>query len=97
MAAGRVVVVNGSREHVNTLDAAEQLRVVQIEADAAQIATRLAQRRRDSAQEVAARLARNGRLSKLHANCTIVNQSALAHTRAPTGRLPAGVSDRGVR
>lgn len=40
---------------------------------------RLTQRRRDSAQEVAARLARNARLSKLHADCTIVNQSELAH------------------
>jgi phosphonate metabolism protein PhnN/1,5-bisphosphokinase (PRPP-forming) len=79
VAAGRVVVVNGSREHVNTLRAAEHLRVVQIEVDATQLAARLAQRSRDTPQEVARRLARNALFPSLHADCTIVNQSELAH------------------
>ena len=79
VAAGRVVVVNGSREHVNTLKAAEHLRVVQIEVDAAQLAARLAQRSRDTPQEVTKRLARNALFPRLQAHCTIVNQSELAH------------------
>ena len=79
VAAGRVVVVNGSREHVNSLQATEQLRVVQIEVDAVQLAARLAQRNRDTPQEVAGRLARNARFTHLQAHCTIVNQSELAH------------------
>jgi phosphonate metabolism protein PhnN/1,5-bisphosphokinase (PRPP-forming) len=79
VAAGRVVVVNGSREHVNTLPVAEPLRVVQIEVDAVQLAARLAQRSRDTPQEVARRLARNALFPDLHADCTIVNQSELAH------------------
>ncbi|MDD2880804.1 MAG: phosphonate metabolism protein/1,5-bisphosphokinase (PRPP-forming) PhnN [Rhodoferax sp.] len=79
VAAGRVVVVNGSREHVNTLQASEQLRVVQIEVDAAQLAARLAQRSRDTPQEVAKRLARNALFTDLYADCTIVNQSELTN------------------
>lgn len=54
VAAGRVVVVNGSREHVNsTRMVAGQLRVVHIEVDAVQLAARLAQRSRDTPEEVA--------------------------------------------
>lgn len=78
VAAGRVVVVNGSREHVHTLQAAEQLRVVQIEVDAVQLAARLAQRNRDTPQAVARRLARNTLFPNLQAHCTIVNKSELA-------------------
>lgn len=78
VAAGRVVVVNGSREHVHTLALTPQLRVVQIEADPLQLAERLAQRSRETPQEVAHRLARNALIPKLHAHCTIINQSALA-------------------
>ncbi|MCK9213748.1 MAG: hypothetical protein M0P52_04695, partial [Rhodoferax sp.] len=78
VAAGRVVVVNGSREHVTTLPAAEQLRVVQIEVDPMQLAVRLARRSRDTPQQVAKRLARNALFPNLHADCTIVNQGELA-------------------
>lgn len=77
VAAGRVVVVNGSRQHVGALDAA-QVRVVQIVAEAQQLALRMAQRGRDAPQEVAARLARNARFRELRADCTIVNQGELA-------------------
>lgn len=77
VAAGRLVVVNGSRQHVDALDAA-QVRVVQIVADTDQLALRLAQRGRDTPPEVAARLARNARFRALRADCTIVNQGELA-------------------
>lgn len=78
MADGRIVVVNGSREHVNALPPAEPLRVVQIAADAAQLAARLAQRGRDEPAAIAGRLARNARFFDLPADCTIVNQGELA-------------------
>ena len=80
VAAGRVVVVNGSREHVHALPLTrlQSVRVVQIEASPTHLAERLAQRSRDTAQEVADRLARNAHFSDLRAHCTIVNQSALA-------------------
>lgn len=77
VAAGRVVVVNGSRQHVGALDAA-QVRVVHIVAEAQQLALRMAQRGRDAPQEVATRLARNARFRELRADCTIVNQGELA-------------------
>ncbi len=80
--AGRVVVVNGSREHVNTLGHAMALghnvRVVQVLADAHQLEQRLHQRGRDSSHAVALRLARNSQFADLRADCTIVNNGALA-------------------
>lgn len=79
VAAGRVVVVNGSREHVHALALNQAaVRVVQIEASPSHLAARLAQRSRDTAQEMAYRLARNAHLPDLRAHCTIVNQTALA-------------------
>ena len=77
VAAGRMVVVNGSREHVGSLDATEQVRVVQIMADARQLAARMTQRGRDAPQEVARRLARNVQLPNLRADHTIVNDGKL--------------------
>lgn len=79
VAAGRVVVVNGSREHVSTLQSAGHLRVVQIDVEAALLAERLAQRSRDTPQDVLRRLARNALLPNLRAHCTILNQGELAH------------------
>lgn len=78
VAAGRVVVVNGSREHVGALEVEEKVRVVQIVADASRLAARLAQRRRDTPQEVTQRLARNALLTSLRADCTVINQSELS-------------------
>lgn len=78
VAAGRVVVVNGSREHINTLHPSEQVRVVQIAANAAQLASRLEQRGREAPHEVARRLARNALFSDLRADHTILNQGTLA-------------------
>lgn len=78
VAAGRVVVVNGSRVHVNTLELTPQVRVVQIDASPQHLAERLAQRSRDTPEEVAQRLTRNANISRLQAHCTIINQSELA-------------------
>ena len=78
VAAGKTVVVNGSRAHVGGLEAAAQVRVVQIVADTGQLATRLEQRGRDAPQEVTRRLARNALFSDLRADHTILNQGELA-------------------
>jgi ribose 1,5-bisphosphokinase len=76
--AGRVVVVNGSREHAGALAPASQVRLVHILADTGQLAHRLRQRGRDTPQEVSQRLARNAHLSELRADLTICNQGELA-------------------
>lgn len=78
VAAGQVVVVNGSREHAGALAAAEHLRVVQVVAHAEHLANRLASRGRDAPHEVSQRLARNARFSDLRADHIIFNQGALA-------------------
>ena len=79
VAAGCTVVVNGSREHVATLAPHPRVRVVQIVADATQLATRMAQRGRDAPHDVERRLARNARFPDLRADRTILNQGELAH------------------
>lgn len=78
IAAGKTVVVNGSRAHVDGLDGEQKVRVVHIVADAQQLASRLEQRGRDAPHEVTRRLARNALFSDLRADRTILNQSALA-------------------
>jgi len=78
IAAGKIVVVNGSREHVRSLGTMAQVRVVQIVADPKQLATRLEQRGRDAHDEVTRRLARNTQFLDLRADCTILNQGELA-------------------
>lgn len=82
VAAGRVVVVNGSREHVICQDGAEQLRVVQVLADQTELQQRLERRGRDEPEAVLARLARNARFDELHADCNILNQGDLAQAGA---------------
>ncbi|MDO9197462.1 phosphonate metabolism protein/1,5-bisphosphokinase (PRPP-forming) PhnN [Rhodoferax sp.] len=93
MAAGKTVVVNGSRAHVGALEAAAQVRVVQIVADAGQLATRLEQRGREASHEVSRRLARNALFSDLRADHTILNQGELADA----GRQLADYLVEGVR
>jgi len=81
VAAGRVVVVNGSREHANELGTCKPqypVRIVQVVAHAEQLAQRLHQRGRDTPQAVSQRLARNTQFADLRADCTIVNSGALA-------------------
>lgn len=73
-----IVVVNGSREHVNTLPPAAPCRVVQIVADAGHLATRLVQRGRDEPGAIVGRLARNAQFPDLAADCTIANQGELS-------------------
>jgi ribose 1,5-bisphosphokinase len=76
--AGRSVVVNGSREHVNSLAPSPGLRVVQVTAGHNQLAERLARRGRDAAGAVTERLARNTRFTGMQADCVIVNDAELA-------------------
>jgi phosphonate metabolism protein PhnN/1,5-bisphosphokinase (PRPP-forming) len=78
VAAGKTVVVNGSRAHADGLDGEKKVRVVQIVANADQLASRLAQRGRESPHEVTRRLARNTLFSDLRADHTILNQGELA-------------------
>lgn len=76
--AGRRVVVNGSRAHVQGLTPSPELRVVEVTASPEQLATRLAQRGRDAASAVVERLARNTGFADMQADCVIVNDAALA-------------------
>jgi len=76
--AGRLVVVNGSRAHVNQLAPSPAVRVVQITADPAQLAARLKLRGRDADSAVAERLARNALFTGMQAERVIVNDSTLA-------------------
>jgi len=75
---GRVVVVNGSREHVQGLAPDADIRLVQIMAEPQQLANRLAQRGRDDPQAVHSRLSRNARFDGLQTHCTVYNHGALA-------------------
>lgn len=75
---GRVVVVNGSREHAASLKTArEDIRIVHIAAEPAHIADRLAQRGRDAPAAIADRLARNARLDRIDADLVIPNDGEL--------------------
>jgi ribose 1,5-bisphosphokinase len=76
--AGRRVVVNGSRAHVQGLAPSPELRLVEVTASPELLATRLAQRGRDAASAVVARLARNTGFADLQADCVIVNDATLA-------------------
>ena len=79
VAAGRVVVVNGSRGHVDALEITAHTRVVQVVTDATQLASRLEKRGREAPHEVSQRLARNTRFANLRVDNTIVNQDTLAY------------------
>jgi len=78
VSAGRVVVVNGSREHASGLEVSEKIRVVQIMAEPDQLAHRLEKRGRDLPHEVERRRVRNTLYADLRVDLTIVNQGALA-------------------
>lgn len=78
VAGGKTVVVNGSREHVAGLKTTRQVRVVQIVAEASQLAWRMQQRGRDAPHEISRRLERNTRFAGLQADCTILNHGELA-------------------
>lgn len=78
VAQGRVVVVNGSREHASAQLAAENVRVAQIVAHPHEIATRLERRGRDTPNAISQRLVRNAEFAELPAHCTIFNHGVLA-------------------
>ncbi len=77
VAAGKVVVVNGSREHSGPLQGQPHIRVVQISTDAEKLADRLAHRGRDGEHAVRLRLARNADFADWQADHTILNQAEL--------------------
>lgn len=64
VSAGRIVVVNGSRRHVDGLPASPDVKRVEITASPEKIAVRLGQRGRDTQQELVQRLARNAALEE---------------------------------
>jgi ribose 1,5-bisphosphokinase len=78
VAQGRLVVVNGSREHVQALAARHDVRCVLVTAPAAVLAQRLHARARENAAAVAQRVARNGRMAAPPADLTILNEGDLA-------------------
>lgn len=83
--AGRIVVVNGSRDHVNGLPMSPDVKRVEVTASAEKLATRLALRGRDSQDDVVLRLARNtelGLFTPLSTDLTITNDTALADAGA---------------
>ncbi len=78
VAKGKVVVINGSREHVAAQDANSQVRVVQVLADQQELLQRLQRRGRDSAASVQQRLQRNSQFAEFTEDLRIYNQGELA-------------------
>lgn len=77
VAWGRVVVVNGSREHAQMLLASPWMRRVLVTAPPAQLAARLRRRGREAQAAIDSRLARNAGLA-LDADLVIHNDAAIA-------------------
>ena len=90
VAAGKIVVVNGSREHADRLEKTAQVRVVQIVAEARLLANRLKQRGRDAPHEVTLRLARNALFENLRADHTILNHGELTDAGSQLADYLAG-------
>ncbi len=83
--AGGIVVINGSRSHVDGLPASPDVKRVKITASPEKIAARLAERGRDTQQEVMQRLARNASLDEtdpVKADLDINNDGELAEAGA---------------
>jgi ribose 1,5-bisphosphokinase len=79
VAAGKVVVVNGSREHVLGVAADAPVRVVHVQAEAARLAERLALRGRDTVPDIAERMERNALLAAaMPCHCMISNDEDIA-------------------
>lgn len=75
--AGRVVVINGSREHVAALPREPRLRSVVVTAPLHTVAQRLQARGRESARAVAERIQRNLQLAQPQADLVIPNTGPL--------------------
>lgn len=82
VAAGRVVVVNGSREHALSLADCDDVRCVLVTAPAPVLQQRLLARRREDADAVARRTARNQQLVPPPADCIIANDGPLEQAGA---------------
>lgn len=85
VSSGRAVVINGSRSHVDALPASSDIKRVEITASPDKIATRLAQRGRDSEEAVTHRLARNAgfaQISSSSADLIIRNDADIAQAGA---------------
>jgi phosphonate metabolism protein PhnN/1,5-bisphosphokinase (PRPP-forming) len=78
VAAGKIVIVNGSREHCMVLQGRPKIKVIQITTDAQTLLERLAQRGREAPNEVNQRLARNAKFTQWRADFTLFNQGELA-------------------
>lgn len=78
VAAGQVVVVNGSREHALPLAGRADVRCVLVTAPAPLLQQRLQARGREDGAAVASRMARNGHLAPPPADRVIVNDASVA-------------------
>lgn len=87
VAWGRVVVVNGSREHMASVATAPDIRRVLVTAPAQELATRLTLRQRDDPHAISGRIARNAQLALSHIDLVIENDGALATAGATLKRL----------
>lgn len=77
VAQGRLVVVNGSRAHVEALGTRPDVRRVLVTAPPEVLRERLLARGREPAAAVAARLGRNAQLGPMAADLTLVNDGPL--------------------
>jgi ribose 1,5-bisphosphokinase len=94
VAWGRIVVVNGSREHVESVPPRSGVRRVLVSAPAHQLASRLAGRRRDEPEAIATRLARNAQLAAPQADLVIENTGTLHAAGAALVRFLASLTQR---
>jgi ribose 1,5-bisphosphokinase len=78
VAAGRVVVVNGSRAHAASLGLRADVRYVLVSAPKSVLAQRLHSRGREGAAQVAGRLARSANIPVFTPDLEIANDSDLA-------------------
>jgi ribose 1,5-bisphosphokinase len=91
---GRIVVVNGSREHALSLPSAGHLRRVSICASPEKLAARLRQRGRDAPEALAERRSRDEQLAAFSADLEIVND---AHLDDAGARLQAWLESLATR
>ena len=75
--AGHIVVVNGSREHAQTLAHHECIRVVQIEVSFKALEARLINRGRETRENIVERMARNQLFPELMVHHRVFNDGEL--------------------
>lgn len=77
VAAGKTVVVNGSRAHVNSLERHNSVRIVEVTAPLDLLADRLQRRGRDSSSAITDRLDRNRQFASMASDFIVVNDAGL--------------------